>query len=217
MPARPGSAHRRGRHRGWCRVLRHGGPGRNADVGRVPVRRRLTVAVVPCGLLPTVTLSLAMGAECMAGRRALVRHLEAVETLVSTTFICTDKTGTLTRNEMAVIEVWTPTGWASSTVRATNPSPTSTTTHRRPRRRSARWPELRPAGLPATPSKRTARGRPRRSHGSRPRHARPPSAGDATPGWHDRRSSDRAVAGAAWVCASPGSRDRVWHRGSPTK
>jgi magnesium-transporting ATPase (P-type) len=72
----------------------------------------VTVALVPEALLPTVTLSLAWGAERMADRQVLVRNLEAVETLGSTTFICTDKTGTLTCNEMAVVEVWTPVGTA---------------------------------------------------------------------------------------------------------
>jgi magnesium-transporting ATPase (P-type) len=79
------------------------------------------VALVPEALLPTVTLSLAIGAQRMAAHHALVRRLEAVETLGSTTFLCTDKTGTLTQNRMAVVEVWTPAG--SATIEGTGYEP----------------------------------------------------------------------------------------------
>jgi magnesium-transporting ATPase (P-type) len=70
----------------------------------------VTVALVPEGLLPTVTLSLAVAAQRMARRNGLVRHLEAVESLGAATFICTDKTGTLTANRMEVVDLWTPRG-----------------------------------------------------------------------------------------------------------
>jgi calcium-translocating P-type ATPase len=74
----------------------------------------VTVALVPEGLLPTVTLSLARAAHIMTGQQALVRRLESVETLGSTTVICTDKTGTITRNEMSAVALWTPAGTAAA-------------------------------------------------------------------------------------------------------
>ena len=62
----------------------------------------IIVANVPEGLLPTVTLSLTMASRRMAQKNALIKNLESVETLGSTTVICTDKTGTLTQNRLAV-------------------------------------------------------------------------------------------------------------------
>jgi P-type Ca2+ transporter type 2C len=66
----------------------------------------MIVAFVPEGLLPTLTLSLAMGVQRLARRNALVKRLSAVETLGAATVICTDKTGTLTTNEIMVAQLW---------------------------------------------------------------------------------------------------------------
>ncbi|MFD8141551.1 cation-translocating P-type ATPase [Streptomyces sp. NPDC059708] len=68
----------------------------------------LLVANVPEGLLPTITLALAVGVRVLARQGAVIKRLSAVETLGSTNVICTDKTGTLTRNEMRLHSTWTP-------------------------------------------------------------------------------------------------------------
>ncbi|MET0415329.1 MAG: HAD-IC family P-type ATPase [Actinoplanes sp.] len=81
----------------------------------------LIVANVPEGLLPIITLALAVGVRQLARKGAVVKRLSAVETLGSTTVICTDKTGTLTENRMTVTRMWLPGNERDATGKVADP------------------------------------------------------------------------------------------------
>ena len=95
---------------------------RPVALGRRCLRGRPARRERPEGLLPVITLALAVGVRDLVRRGAVVKRLTAVETLGSTDVICTDKTGTLTENRMRVTTLWSAAGTLEPTPTAGPPA-----------------------------------------------------------------------------------------------
>ena len=152
----------------------------------------LLVGNVPEGLLPVITLALAVGVRGLVRQGAVVKRLSAVETLGSTDVICTDKTGTLTENRMRVTAVWSPSEELDLDGR-----------------RSSLAPRLRRAGdgdggVQQRPARRRRRGVRRSDRGG--------AAGRGRAAWSDARPGAPRAASAARVPLRPDAQADVHAR-----